>query len=281
MKTGLNLLLWTTHVTEEHFHVFELLKQNGYDGAEIPVMNGSTDHYKLLAEVLKNNGLECTCSTALPGPHADPVSPDKTIRQAGLDYLKWCIDCVAALGSDILCGPTYQALGNFTGTNPTVDEQKRVLEIHRSIADYAANSNITIAVEPLNRFECYFLNTLSDADRHVQDINRDNFGILFDTFHANIEENDPIAAIEQYGRNIRHIHFSENNRGIPGTGHVDFTGTLQALKNINYDGWIIAEVFGRALPDLAAATCIWRDLFESPEQVCKQTKKFFDSLLLS
>ncbi|MCK4998569.1 MAG: sugar phosphate isomerase/epimerase [Anaerohalosphaera sp.] len=278
MKIGLNFLLWTTHVTDEHFHLFEMLKQNGYDGAEIPVMSGNIDHYKILSDVIKDNGLECTCCTALPGPHADPISPDKSVRQAGLDYLKWCIDCVAALGSNILCGPTFQALGSFTGTGPTIEEKQRVLEVHQTIADYAAQSNITIATEPLNRFECFFLNTLADADQHVEDVGRDNFGILFDTFHANIEENDPVSVIQRYGRNIRHVHFSENNRGIPGTGHVDFAGTLKSLRDLGYDGWIVAEVFGRALPDLAAATCIWRDMFESPEQVCSKTYQFITNL---
>lgn len=278
MKLGLNLLLWTTHVTDEHYLLFKTLKQYGYDGIEIPVMNGTVEHYQKLSQVIKDNGLKCTCSTALPGPHADPISPDKSVCQAGLDYLKWCIDCVEALGSHLLCGPTYQALGTFTGTGPTAEEKQRVTELHQTIADYAAQGEITIATESLNRFECYFLNTLADADRHVQNVDRDNFGILFDTFHANIEEEDPVGVILQSGRHIRHVHFSENNRGIPGTGHVDFTGTLQNLRSNGYNGWIVAEVFGRALPDLAAATCIWRDMFKSPEDVYSQTYQFIASL---
>lgn len=278
MKIGLNLLLWTAHVTEEHFHLFETLKRYGYDGVEIPVMNGSVQEYRKLASVIKNNGLECTCATALTEVDADPISADKKVRQAGVDHLKWCVDCVAAVGSKILCGPTYQVLGNFTGAGATAEEKQRVLEVHRELADYAAGAEVTIATEPLNRFECYFLNTLADADEHVEQVGRDNFGILFDTFHANIEENEPVAVIEQAGRHICHVHFSENNRGIPGSGHVDFAGTMKGLRAIGYDGWVVAEVFGRALPDLAAATCIWRDMFGSSEEVCLETQRFIAKL---
>lgn len=278
MKIGLNLLLWTTYVTDEHFPLFAMIKKHGYDGVEIPVMNGTVEHYQKLSRAIKDNGLECTCATVLPGEHANPISSDKAVRQAGLDYLKWCIDCVAALDSLILCGPTYQALGVFTGAGPTTEEKQRAVEIHQALADYAVQAQITIATEPLNRFECYFLNTLADADEHVQQVNRDNFHILFDTFHANIEENDPVSVIQQFGRHIRHVHFSENNRGIPGAGHVDFAGTLGNLRNIGYDGWIVAEVFSRALPDLAAATCIWRDLFESTDEACRQTYQFISEL---
>lgn len=280
MKIGLNLLLWTTCVTEEHYPQIKRLKDLGYDGVEIPVMSGELADYKKLGSILKDLGLECTCSTALPGPQADPISPEAGIQQAGLDYLTWCIDCVEALDAKILCGPTYQALGQFTGEGPTEDEKERIIAFHKNVSQYAAAADVTIATEPLNRFECYFLNTLADADEHARLVDSDHFGILFDTFHANIEDADPVGTLRQNGQHIRHVHFSENHRGIPGQGHVDFTGTLQSLNAINYNGWIVAEVFGRALPDLAAATCIWRDMFNSTDQVCQETIRYISSLIL-
>ncbi|MFQ5807134.1 MAG: sugar phosphate isomerase/epimerase family protein [Phycisphaerae bacterium] len=271
MKLGFNLLLWTTHVTDEHAPIFELLKANGYDGVEVPVMEGPVEHYEKLGRLIRSAGLECTSSTALPGPQANPISDDPAIHNAGLDYLKRCIDSVAALGSTVLCGPTYQTLGQFTGSGPTDDERQRIVEVHRAAADHAATCGVTLATEPLNRFECYFLNTLADAAEHTRAVDRPNFGVLFDTFHANIEEQDMLASVRRHGDVVRHVHLSENDRGIPGTGHVDFPGVIKTLREVDYDGWLVVEAFGRALPSLAAATCVWRDLFDSPEQVVEQS----------
>ncbi len=279
MKLGFNLLLWTTYVTDEHRAIFELLNGQGCDGVEIPVMEGPVEHYERLGRMIRDAGLECTSSTALPGPHADPVSADAAVRRAGQDYLAWCVDSVAALGATVLCGPTYQALGKFTGTGPTDAEKQRVIEIHQAAADRAAACGVTIATEPLNRFECYFLNTLGDAAAHARAVNRPNFGVLLDTFHANIEEKDTLASIRRHGDAIRHVHLSENDRGMLGSGHVDFPGVIRTLREVGYDGWLVVEAFGRALPNLAAATCIWRDLFDSPEQVVEQSVAGIRALL--
>jgi D-psicose/D-tagatose/L-ribulose 3-epimerase len=119
----------------------------------------------------------------------------------------------------------------------------------------------------LNRFECYFLNTMAETRDYVRRVGRPNFGALYDTFHANIEEKDPIGAIGETADVIRHVHVSENDRGTPGRGHVDFPATFRALRAAGYDGWLTIEAFGQALPALAAATKVWRPFFASPEEV--------------
>ncbi|MGH6921631.1 MAG: TIM barrel protein, partial [Geminicoccaceae bacterium] len=113
----------------------------------------------------------------------------------------------------------------------------------------------------------YFLNTMADAKAYAQRVGRPNFGVLYDTFHANIEEQDPVGCIYAAADVIRHVHISENDRGTPGKGHIDFAATARALRGVGYDGWLTIEAFGTALPALAAATKVWRDFFPSREEV--------------
>jgi D-psicose/D-tagatose/L-ribulose 3-epimerase len=167
----------------------------------------------------------------------------------------------------VLCGPFHQPLAVFSGIGATEEERSWGAEVHGAAADHAAKANLMLAIEPLNRFECYFLNTMADARDYVRRVGRPNFGALYDTFHANIEEKDPIGVIGETADVIRHVHVSENDRGTPGRGHVDFTATFRALRAAGYDGWLTIEAFGQALPDLAAATKVWRQFFASPEEV--------------
>ena len=266
MRLGFNLLLWTTHVTEEHWPIIDQLIATGYDGVEIPMFEGEVAHYERLSHHLKDIGVPATGIGILPeGKSA--VSADAGERRAALDHIKWLIDCTAAIGGDIMAGPWHQTLGQFTGKGQTADELKRCAEVHKQAAQYAAESGITLAVEPLNRFECYFLTSAKQAAALCEAVDEPNYGYLYDTFHFNIEENSLTAAITDTARNIRHVHISENNRGAPGAGHIDFAPVFRTLKQAGYDGWMTVEAFGSALPDLAAATKIWRPLFASEADV--------------
>ncbi len=266
MKLGFNLLLWTTHVTEQHWPIIEKLKATGYDGVEIPMFEGEVAHYERLGRHLQDLGLASTGIGILPAGMS-AVSPDAAERQAALDHIKWIIDCTAAIGGDVAAGPFHQTLGAFTGSGPTADERKRCAEVHKDAAQYAAKLGVTLAVEPLNRFECYFLNTSAQAAELVQAVGEPNYGYLYDTFHFNIEENSITEVIGKTASAITHVHISENNRGAPGAGHIDFAGVFKALRAANYDRWMTVEAFGSALPDLAAATKIWRPIFAREEDV--------------
>jgi D-psicose/D-tagatose/L-ribulose 3-epimerase len=267
MKVGFNMLLWTGHVTEEDFPQLEMLKKAGYDGVEIPLFGGDVAHFEKVGQAIKDNGLGCTSVTVIPDEEHNPVSADAGHRKGGLEHLKWAIECSEALGSDVLCGPFYQPLGVFTGQPPTEEEKQRAAEVHQQAADVAAKANLALAVEYLNRFECYFLNTMADTADFIRRVNKPNYGVLFDTFHANIEEKDPVGCIGPYIEMVKHVHISENDRGTPGKGHIDWPGTFKALRSGGYDDWLVIEAFGRALPDLAAATRVWRDFFPSPDEV--------------
>ncbi|MHC4203197.1 MAG: sugar phosphate isomerase/epimerase family protein [Planctomycetota bacterium] len=274
MKVGFNMLLWTTHVTDDDLPLLESIKNAGYDGVEIPVFEGEPAHFEKIGKAIKDNGLGCTSVTVIPDEEHNPISADAANRKASVDYLKWAIDCSEALDSDVLCGPFYQPLGVFTGEPPTEEEKQRGAEVHKEAAEIAAKANVALGLEFLNRFECYFLNTMADAAEYVKRVNHPNCGVMFDTFHANIEEKDPVGCISEYIDVIKHVHISENDRGTPGKGHIDWPGTFKALKSGGYDNWLVIEAFGRALPDLAAATRVWRDFFPSRDGVYIEGLKF-------
>ena len=265
MQTGFNLLLWTTHLTEEHLPLCEQLKSAGYDGVEVPVFEGDPAYFEEMGRRLSDIGLERTVVGIVQASDANPISPDASSRKAGREFLGWMVECSQALGAETLCGPFYQPLGEFSGTGPSEEEFGWMVEAHTEMA--MAAGELAVSVEPLNRFECYALNTLEQASRVVAAVNKPNYGCLFDTFHANIEENDVGKAITSARSAINHVHISENNRGTPGRGHVNFAESFEALKAINYDGWLVIEAFGQALPDLAAATKVWRPLFNSETEV--------------
>ena len=268
MKLGFNLLLWTTHVTEAQWPVIDALQATGYDGVEIPLFEGTPDHYAMIGRRLAALGLKSSGIGIIPpGSGANPASADAAERARALDHIKWLIDCTAALGGDIAAGPYHQPLGEFVGRGPTEDELRHCADVHRAAADYAAPLGITMAVEPLNRFECYMVNSARQAADLVRRVGAKNYGYLYDTFHFNIEEDSIVSVIPETIAEISHVHISENNRGVPGAGHIDFASVFSALKAAGYDGWMTIEAFGAALPDLAAATKIWRPLFARYEDV--------------
>jgi D-psicose/D-tagatose/L-ribulose 3-epimerase len=277
MKTGMNLLLWTGLVTEEHFPLLGKIKAAGFDGVEIPVFEGDPSHYRKIKAELDRTGLKCTTVTVV-NPDTNPISPDAAVRKAAVDRLKWAVECNHALGAETMVGPFHSALGVFSGDPPTPDEKKRAVEVLRQAAEFAKAANLMLGIEYLNRFECYFLTTAADAASLVKEVNHPNFRTMYDTFHANIEEVRPATAIRTVAPYLAHVHISENNRGTPGTGQVDWFESFRTLREVGYDGWLVIEAFGRALPALAAATRVWRDFFPSPDHVYENGIKFMRTM---
>ena len=269
MKFGINMLLWTSHVTEDHAGLFRDLKKAGYDGIEVSMFEGTPDHYARIGALLDKEGLGRTACSAIGGTGMNPLSADAAARSAAGGYAKWAIDCTAALGAEVLSGPMHSTIGHFSGAAPTAAERKRAISFHRKAGDHAAKKNVTLAVEALNRFECYLFNTMGQLSDYLDEVDHPHIEGMYDTFHANIEEKDPVAAIKTIKRHLIHVHISENDRGTPGKGHVPWAATYKALRAAKYDGFLTIEAFGRALPGIAAATKVWRDFFPSEESVYK------------
>jgi D-psicose/D-tagatose/L-ribulose 3-epimerase len=266
MKIGFCMLLWTTHVTAKHEALLKDIRAAGYDGVEIPIFEGDPDHYARLGELLDGLGLKRTAVSAMGDPATNLIG-DAAARKAGIAQMKKTIDCAAALGAGTLSGPLHSTLGQFSGNGPTKTEKRRSVASQRAIGDHAAGKGVTIGLEALNRFECYLVNTMADLCAHLDEIDHPHIKAMYDTFHCNIEEQDPIAAYTDSLRHVVHVHISENDRGVPGRGNIPWKKTFKAIRESGYDEWLTIESFGRGLPDLAAATKVWRDFAESPEAV--------------
>ncbi len=265
MKFGMNLLLWSGELTEDLLAVCESLKKMGYDGVEIPLFNYDLD-YAALGKQLDDLGLQRTAVTVRTAED-NPISPDPSVRQAGIANNKRAIDCCQAVGATHLVGPFHSALGEFSGAGPTADEWKWGVESMREVAVHGGQANVMLALESLNRFEIYLLNTIADAVKFARDVNHSHCRIMYDSFHANIEEKNIAEAIRTGDNAICHVHISENDRSTPGQGNIDWKSNFATLKEIGYDGWMVVEAFGLALPELAAATKIWRRMYETEEKL--------------
>jgi D-psicose/D-tagatose/L-ribulose 3-epimerase len=276
MKTGMNLLLWTDHVTEALDPVLDQLKHLGFHAVEVPIFRTDADalrDYERLGKRLQSLGLRATGVTVM-APDANPISADPKVRDAAVAHIDRVLECGQAFGCEILCGPTHSAIGVFSNEPPTEDEFKAGVDTLRRAGDRAQARGIRIATEYLNRFEIYFLTTAAQASRFIEAVDHPYVRMMYDSFHANIEEKSQERAIASCARHVIHVHVSENDRGTPGTGGVNWTSFWSGIKSSGYDGFLTIEAFGRALPALAAATKVWRDLFDDPMALCRDGLEF-------
>jgi D-psicose/D-tagatose/L-ribulose 3-epimerase len=277
VKYCMNLLLWTGEVTEETLPVVQQLKDMGYDGVELPMFEGGDlARYEKLGKQLDDLGLGRTAVTIV-GAENNPISPDPSVRQKGVESVQVVLDTCAATGVETLVGPFHSAIGEFSGAGPTEDEWKWGVASMRQMAEHAGKVGVRLGVEPLNRFETYLLNTQADAARFAREVEHPSCGMLYDTFHANIEEKSSAQAIRDCADKMYHVHISENDRSTPGTGGVDWKSNFDALHEVGYDGWLAVEAFGRSLPEIAAATKIWRKMYESEMQLAQDALAFMRS----
>ncbi len=272
MKFGMNLLLWTGEMNDGMIPVLAMLKNLGFDGVELPIFNTDLD-YARWGKILDDHGLARTAVT-VRGADDNPISPDAAIRKKGIAGNCRVLDCCAAVGATTLVGPFHSALGVFSGKGRTDDEWKWGVESMRAVAEHAGKVGVTLGVECLNRFETYLLNTHADSARFCREVGHPRCRMMYDTFHSNIEEKSITLAIHACSDMLCHVHISENDRSTPGKGNVRWRENWDALRQINYNGWLMVEAFGLALPELAAATKIWRRMFESEEQLSRDALAF-------
>jgi len=266
MKLGLNTLLWGSHFGPNDFHRLPAIKEAGFDGIEFPLFDPNNFAASAVRRECERVGLECTAVTVIPGGlHLG--SSDAAVRAGAQEHVKACIQQTAEAGAKLLSGPLFSPVGYLTGVRRTADEWKFAVESWQALAPTAAAAGLEIGIEPLNRFESYFLNTTADGAKFCDEVGHPSIGLLIDTFHANIEEKTFGEALRTAGPRLKHLHTCENDRGTPGTGHVAWKEIFATLKAIGYDRWLTIESFGFSLGDLSAAVCIWRDLAPSPDSI--------------
>lgn len=275
MKFGMNLLLWGGELNDSMLPTLEKLKAFGYDGVELPMFNLDLD-YAAWGKRLDELGLQRTAVT-VRNVEDNPISPDAAVRAKGVELTNRTLDCCAAVGAQTLVGPYHSALGYFSGAGPTKDEWQWGVESMRKVAEHAGQVKVMLGVEALNRFECYLLNAHADAAKFAREVNHPSCRIMYDTFHSNIEEKDIGKTFTEIKDMLCHIHISENDRSTPGAGNIRWKKNFEAIGKIGYDGWLVIEAFGLALPELAAATKIWRRMFEDELKLAKEGLEFMKS----
>jgi len=222
---------------------------------------------------LEKIGLECTGCAGM-GKNENLIDDDETIRERGRTYLKRFIDICSDLGTDTLDGVLYGTFEMSKGRGRTQEEWDRAVKELREMADYAKEKNVTLCLEVINRYETYFLNTAKDGVQLVKDIGKDNVKVHLDTYHMNIEEKDFYTPIIESKGYLGYMHCCENDRGIPGTGHVNWDEVFKGLSEIGYDGWLVIESFYGPMKEMPIATSVWRKLVDDIDDIPREGIKF-------
>lgn len=281
MKFGVSLWLWTSPVTNEVIKNYApKIAELGFDTVELPIEDPEALDCKKARKVIEENGLSLTTCAAMGGGR-DLVHPDKSVRDAGMQYMKDSLDAAEKLGSQLFVGPLASEVGRLWQSDGLQREKEIELLVTqlREVAEYAEKKNITICLEALNRFETSFLNLTSQVNDVVEKVDHPSCKVMIDLFHAGIEEKNLGDAIRTAGENLYHLQVAENDRGTPGTGQFDWNGIASALQEIDYDGHVIIETFSPDNELLAKAAAIWRPLAESPDILAKDGLNFIKKLL--
>ncbi|MDO5553880.1 MAG: sugar phosphate isomerase/epimerase family protein [Planctomycetia bacterium] len=268
-RIGINLLLWTDCPDEKTVPIIEKVSELGFGYVELAIYDQSEETALFLGRKFDDLGLKRT-SVSTCSENESLIAQDASVRRNGIDVLKRKLDRAAAMGCSILAGPLHSPLGSFSGTGPTEDEYRRGADAMREVALHAEKNGVKLALEAVNRFECYLINCMEQAADFVRRVDHPSCRLMYDTFHANIEEKSILDALTSVKDILIHFHISENDRSTPGKGLINWEETFDAVDQIGYEGPLVIEAFGSALPNLAAATRIWRRMYQTEDQLAAE-----------
>jgi len=279
-KCGIFALIWEATFDRRHLHLFDRAKLLGFDGLEMPLVREILEGLpkKEMKRKSEETGVACVFCAGL-AEDTNVASPDVTTRIEGVKYLKRCVDTVVEMDGDILAGILYAPWGYMTGRPRTTDETKWSQEALREVCEYAAPRGILLAIEPVSRFESYFLATAEEALEFCQGVDHPNIGLHLDTFQMNIEEKSLGGAIRLAGDKLYHFHLCASDRGVPGTGHIDWAEVFSSLKEIGYDRWITIESFTPEPGASGAKAGIWRKLAPSGDAIAQGGLALFNQYM--
>jgi len=277
---GINTFLWASPFTTQHLHFLDKAKSLGFDLVEIPIEGENDIDYRKAAEAFARTGLKCSICSVM-GAGRDPSHEDEAIQKGGVSYLKHLIDAAVAMKASTVGGPHYAAVGRQWQATP--DQRRRDLERCarnlKEVARYAEDKGVTMAMEPLNRFETSFINLMDQAIELMRMVDSPRMRVMIDTFHANIEEKSLGSAIELAGKDLAHVHANENDRGTPGSGHVAWNEVGQALKKVKFEGAMVIESFSTEVKEIARAAAVWRPLAPTSDGLAKDGLTFLKKLM--
>ena len=278
MKIGVSAFAWTSELKPSHTGLFPTLRAQGIEGFEIPMFDPARIDAASLRRAFAANNLECTVCAILPAG-INPISPDAAVRKQSLAHLTRCVETCAELGAPLMAGPVYAPIAYLPGHRRQQDEWTWAVECFQSLGEVLDANDVTLALEPVNRSESFFLNTAAEANALCAEIDHPRVGAIIDTFHANIEEKNLAESLRPLAKRLKHIHASENDRGLLGTGHVDFTAIVKVLKEIEYDGYLMIEGFGYSAEEPDALGALYADPSVSPEDIAFKGATYLRSLL--
>ena len=277
MNIGVNLLLWAAHSGPEDVKLIQRAADLGFDGVEIFIDDPENIDTKAVRRAAEDRGLGVTCCSIV-GLDRDLISDDPKVRAQAKDYIRAAVDIAQAVGSPVFVGPLYSAVGKLVGRPRTNAEWQLAVAGIQEVAGHAAQAGVSLCLEPLNRFETYFLNTAADTVQFVREVGSPAVGVMLDTFHMNIEEKNVPQAVRTAGPLLRHMHCSENDRGAPGSGHTDWPGVFAALRENDYDEWLVIESFVLGNEAIAKAAAIWREIEPSGDDLAEKGLAFLRSM---
>ncbi|MFC3199081.1 sugar phosphate isomerase/epimerase family protein [Parapedobacter deserti] len=275
MDIGVSTFVWVSPFSTASFDVLQKAKDIGYDVIEIAVEDRQLIDWPVLKKTCRDLELNVTVSGAF-GMDRDISNERPEIRANGLSYIVDCLEIASELESPIFGGPLYSAVGKTRLVPEAQKQQERqwCLENLHQATRRAEELGVTLALEPLNRFETDMVNTVDQAISLVDEVGSSWLKIALDTFHSNIEEKNIPASIAKLGDRLVHVQANENDRGTPGTGHLDWAGIREALDAIGYRGSLVIETFGAPSKELARAASIWRPLANSADELATEGYDF-------
>lgn len=278
MKIGVSGFAWTTRLNESHIRLFPTIREHGLEAFEVPMLDPAALAITDLRRAFEANDLACTVCAILPDD-INPISPKNSERKRSFTHLVKCIEATAELGAHLIGGPLFAPIGYLPGRRRNEKEWQWAVECFQSLGDVLEINDMTLSIEPVNRSETFFLNTAQEGKIFCEAVNHPRIGVTIDTFHANIEEKNIPYAVLSLGKHVKHIHVSENDRGLLGSGHVDFPGIVSALEQIEYDGFLMIEGFGYSSAEPNSLGAVWGDPSVSPEAIACLGAEYLRSLL--
>jgi D-psicose/D-tagatose/L-ribulose 3-epimerase len=277
MKIGVSAFAWTSDLKPSHCSLFPAIREHGIEAFEIPMFDPAQIDAASLRRAFAVNDLECTVCAILPAG-VNPISPDASLRKRSLAHLVRCVETCAELGSHLMAGPVYAPIGYQIDRRRSQDEWNWAVECFQALGDTLDANRVTLALEPVNRSESLFITTAAEANALCAAVGHPRMGVNIDTFHANIEEKNIAHALRPLGKRLRHIHASENDRGLLGTGHVDFPAIVKMLQEMEYDGYLMIEGFGYSA-DPHSLGAVYADPAVSPEDIAFKGASYLRTLL--
>lgn len=268
-KLGIFMNFWEKNWDADHKKYIKKASKLGFDVLEFqaqPLLEMSDDYLLELKKIADDENIELTYSLGLDKAY-DISSDDKAIREKGIEYLKKIMKKVSVMGGKLISGVSYAGWG-VPEIEDICKERLRDNSISsmKELVKIAKELDILYAVEAVNRFEGVVINTAKDALDYVNAVDSENIGILLDTYHMNIEEFSIKDAIKTAGEKLIGFHVGENNRSVPGRGHLNWDEIFSALKEVNYKGRIVAEPFVVRGGEVGRDIFVWRDLVDNTSE---------------